>query len=81
MAHTKAGGATRQKGNRTGKRLGIKIFGGQKVSSGNIVIRQKGSTVKPGRGISMGRDYTLYSTTSGILRFIKRQGRTLVTVE
>jgi len=81
MAHTKAGGSTRQKGNRRGKRLGVKVFGSQKVISGNILIRQKGSTVKAGKGVRMGHDFTLYSVREGVLKFIRRQGRKFLTVE
>ncbi len=81
MAHTKAGGATRQKGNRRGKRLGVKMFGGQKVKSGNILIRQKGSSFWPGVGVKMGNDFTLYSIKEGIVKFIKRQGRKIITVQ
>lgn len=81
MAHTKAGGSTRQKGNRVGQRLGVKKFGGEKVISGNIIVRQKGSNVLPGKGTKMGRDYTIYSITSGFLKFIIKKGRQFVSVE
>ncbi|MBI2008575.1 50S ribosomal protein L27 [Candidatus Amesbacteria bacterium] len=81
MAHTKAGGSTRQKGNRIGKRLGVKIFGGEKVYPGNILVRQPGSTFYPGLGVKMGRDLTLYSVKEGILSFLQRQGRQLLTVK
>ena len=81
MAHTKAGGATRQKGNRRGKHLGVKIFGGQAVSPGHILIRQKGSVVHAGAGVQTGRDFTLYAIKSGILRFIRHHGRQFVTVQ
>ena len=81
MAHTKAGGSTRQKGNRRGKRLGVKIFGGQKVTTGNILVRQKGSTVHAGIGVKMGNDFTLFAIKEGIVKFIKRQGRKFITVQ
>ena len=80
MAHTKAGGSTRQKGNRRGKHLGVKIFTGQTVQNGNILIRQKGSTFHPGAGVKMGRDFTLYAVTNGVLAFKTRQGRKFVTI-
>lgn len=63
MAHTKAGGSTRQKGNRKGQRLGIKLYGGNKVIPGNILVRQKGSKFLPGDGVRMGRDFTLYAVS------------------
>jgi large subunit ribosomal protein L27 len=81
MAHTKAGGSTRQQGNRRGKRLGVKKFGGQKVQSGNILVRQKGSTFHPGVGVKMGRDFTLYAIKEGILQFITRAGRQFLTIK
>lgn len=81
MAHTKAGGSTRQKGNRRGKHLGVKMFGGQQVTAGNIIVRQKGSTFHAGNGVDMGKDFTLYALKSGVVKFIRRQGRQLVSVE
>lgn len=80
MAHTKAGGSTRQKGNRTGKRLGVKIFGSEQVHSGDILVRQRGSTFHAGAGVKMGRDFTLYSVKEGILRFLRRLDRQVVSV-
>ena len=80
MAHTKAGGSTRQKGNRVGKRLGVKIFSGEKVFPGNILVRQRGSIFHPGVGVKMGRDFTLYSVKEGVLAFLRRQGRQFLTV-
>jgi large subunit ribosomal protein L27 len=80
MAHTKAGGSTRQKGNRTGKHLGVKLFSGQKVRSGNIIIRQRGSTVTSGTGTRMGKDFTIYSITEGKVRFSTRLGRRVVSI-
>ncbi|KKU95028.1 50S ribosomal protein L27 [Candidatus Amesbacteria bacterium RIFCSPLOWO2_02_FULL_48_11] len=81
MAHTKAGGATRQKGNRRGKHLGVKIFGGQKVSSGNILVRQKGSIFHAGQGVKVGRDFTLFAVKSGEVKFLRQRGRQLVSVQ
>mgnify|MGYP001566576100 FL=1 len=80
MAHTKAGGATRQQGNRRGKHLGVKVFGGQAVGVGSIIVRQKGSKFHPGAGVKMGRDFTLYAVKEGTVEFIKRLGRRFVTV-
>ena len=81
MAHTKAGGATRQQGNRRGKRLGVKLFGGEKAKIGNILVRQKGSKFHAGVGVKSGRDYTLYAIRDGAIKFIRRLGRQFVTVE
>lgn len=59
----------------------MKVFGGETVKSGHIIVRQKGSKVRPGVGVKMGRDYTLYSIKDGVLKFIRRQGRQIVTVQ
>lgn len=80
MAHTKAGGSTRQKGNRRGKRLGVKLFGGQKVKTGNIIIRQKGTRFHPGVGVKVGNDFTLYALRDGIIEFSKRLGRQFIWI-
>lgn len=81
MAHTKAGGSTRQKGNRRGKRLGVKVFGGQKVAAGNIVVRQKGTKFHPASGVKVGRDFTLVALKKGILRFFVKKSKRYITVE
>lgn len=81
MAHTKAGGSTRQKGNRRGKRLGVKLFGGQRVSPGNIIIRQKGSNIHAGMGVRMGKDFTLYAIKTGVIKFLHRRGQKLLTIQ
>ncbi len=81
MAHTKAGGSTRQKGNRRGKRLGVKVYGGQKVVSGNIIVRQRGSTYHAGPGVKTGKDFTLYAIKNGTVEFVKRLGRMLIAVK
>lgn len=80
MAHTKAGGATRQQGNRRGKHLGVKIFGAQHVTAGGIIVRQKGSKFHPGVNVKMGNDFTLYSLKKGTVEFIKHLGRQVVSV-
>lgn len=82
MAKTKTVGKTRQKSqrSRSGKRLGIKIHGGQKVSPGNIIIRQRGSTFHPGEGVKMGRDFTIFAVKEGIVKFGKRLRKKRVRV-
>lgn len=73
MAHTKSGGSkARQGGNVKGKRLGIKIFGGQKVKAGQIIIRQRGSRFHPGVNVGMGRDFTLFAKKEGIVEFVNK---------
>lgn len=80
MAHKKATGATAQHTSRPGKRLGVKIFGGQKVTTGMIIIRQTGTQFHPGAGVGQGRDYTLFALRPGLVKFLKKQGRKLVSV-
>lgn len=80
MAHTKAQGSV--KGNRDSrpKRLGVKVYGGAKVIAGNIIVRQKGSKFGPGKNVSMGRDFTLFSLVDGIVNFKTLHGKKLVEV-
>jgi len=81
MAKAKAGGSkASQLTPRVGKRLGVKIFGGQAVKAGNIIIRQRGTKFHPGKGVGVGRDHTLFALRDGVVEFIKRQGKKLVTV-
>lgn len=80
MAHTKAGGSTRQKGNRRGKHLGVKVTHGQTVNAGAVLIRQKGATFKAGLNTTLGRDFTVYSTKAGIVNFRTRLGQKQVQV-
>ncbi len=80
MAHTKAGGSTRQKGNRKGKHLGLKISHGQKVNPGQILVRQKGAEVKAGVGTKRGRDFTVYSLVGGTVEFKRKLGQKFITV-
>ncbi|MBI5356144.1 50S ribosomal protein L27 [Candidatus Collierbacteria bacterium] len=80
MAHTKAGGKTRQHKQRAGKRLGVKKFGGEKISNGQIILRQRGMTVHPGKNVSSGGDYTLFAKASGKVEFLTKKGKSLVAV-
>lgn len=82
MAHKKAGGSTRNGRDSESKRLGVKMFGGQQVVAGNIIIRQRGTKVHPGTGVGMGRDHTLFALVDGEVRFEQKGafGRKQVTV-
>lgn len=80
MAHTKSQGKTNQKANRPGKRRGVKLFGGQTVKNGNIIVRQVGSKFHSGVGTKLGRDFTIYATKDGIIKFYQRLGRKFVSV-
>ena len=81
MAHTKAQGGVKGNRDSIAKRLGVKIYGGQKVEKGNIIVRQKGTKFHPGRGVSMGRDFTLFAILDGIVKYKKRQGKQLVEIQ
>ncbi len=80
MAHKKAGGSSRNGRDSPGKRLGVKIFGGQRVIPGNIIVRQRGTRFHPGKGVGMGRDHTLFALVPGRVEFRRRYGRTYVHV-
>lgn len=69
MAHKKAGGSSRNGRDSISKRLGVKLFAGQVVKAGNIIVRQRGSTFHPGANVGMGRDYTLFATADGVVEF------------
>jgi large subunit ribosomal protein L27 len=69
MAHKKAGGSTRNGRDSNPKMLGVKVYGGQKVVAGNIIVRQRGTEFHAGNNVGMGRDHTLFATTDGIVKF------------
>ena len=82
MAHKKAGGSTGNGRDTIGKRLGVKRFAGHRVTAGSILVRQRGTTFKPGPYVGVGRDYTLYAKVDGIVHFAtKRGGRKYVRVD
>ena len=81
MAHKKAGGSSRNGRDSAGRRLGVKIFGGQSVIAGNIIIRQRGTKMFPGEGVGMGKDHTIFATSEGSVQFKKGlKGRTFISV-
>jgi large subunit ribosomal protein L27 len=69
MAHKMGAGSTRNVRDSKAKRLGVKCFGAQKVKSGFIIVRQRGTKFKPGKDVGCGRDHTLYALTNGVLEF------------
>jgi large subunit ribosomal protein L27 len=72
MAHKKAGGSSSNGRDSRGKRLGVKRFAGQQVRAGSILVRQRGSTFKPGPNVGQGRDYTLFAKIDGVVHFENR---------
>ena len=69
MAHKKAGGSSRNGRDSPGQRLGVKRFGGQFVTAGSIIVRQRGTSIHPGKNVGLGRDYTLFAKIDGIVTF------------
>ncbi len=69
MAHKKAGGSTNNGRDSNAKRLGVKKYGGEQVIAGNIIIRQRGTRIRPGNNVGLGRDYTIYAKTDGKVKF------------
>lgn len=80
MAHKKGQGSSRNGRDTEGKRLGVKKFAGQSVLAGNIIVRQRGTQFHPGRGVGLGRDYTIFATENGVVSFIQRRGRKFIEV-
>ncbi len=82
MAHKKGAGSSNNGRESESKRLGVKIFGGQKAIAGNIIIRQRGTKHHPGNNVGMGKDHTLFALTNGLVQFKKgRQDRSYVHIE
>ena len=83
MAHKKAAGSSRNGRDSNPKMLGVKIFGGQAIVAGNIIVRQRGTEFHAGANVGMGRDHTLFATADGVIKFeVKGQfGRRYVSVE
>ena len=81
MAHKKGEGSVKNGRDSNSKRLGVKIYGGQPAIAGNIIVRQRGTTYHPGANVGVGKDYTLFALTDGVVEFRKgRQNRTFVSV-
>ncbi len=82
MAHKKGEGKVKNGRESESKRLGIKVYGGQKVIAGNIIVRQRGTKHHPGKNVGMGRDHTLFALTNGVVVFKKkREDKSFVSVE
>jgi large subunit ribosomal protein L27 len=82
MAHKKGEGKVKNGRESESKRLGIKVFGGQKVNAGNIIVRQRGTKHHPGKNVGIGKDHTLFALTNGIVVFKKRrEDKSFVSVE
>ena len=80
MAHTKAQGAVKGNRDSIAKRRGVKLFGGEVAKAGNIIVRQVGTKFHPGKNVGMGKDYTLFALTDGVIGFKTRKGKKFVEV-
>lgn len=81
MAHKKGEGSVKNGRDSHSKRLGVKIYGGQPAIAGNIIVRQRGTVYHPGKNVGVGKDYTLFALTDGVVEFRKTKGdKTFVSV-
>jgi large subunit ribosomal protein L27 len=81
MAHKKGEGSVKNGRDSESKRLGVKIFGGQPALAGNIILRQRGTVYHPGKNVGVGRDFTLFALSDGVVEFRKTRGdKTVVSV-
>lgn len=80
MAHKKAGGSSRNGRDSQAKRLGVKVYGGETISAGSIIVRQRGTQFHPGENVGIGRDHTLFALVDGHVRFETRGGQNRRTV-
>ncbi|MCK4879693.1 MAG: 50S ribosomal protein L27 [Bacteroidales bacterium] len=82
MAHKKGAGSSRNGRESESKRLGVKLYGGQIVRAGNILVRQRGTVHHPGSNVGMGKDHTLFAMTDGMVKFTKkRDNKSYVSIE
>ena len=82
MAHKKGAGSSRNGRESESKRLGLKLYGGQVVRAGNILVRQRGTVHHPGSNVGMGKDHTLFALTNGMVKFTKkRDNKSYVSIE
>lgn len=80
MSSKKAAGKAAQHTNPAGKRLGVKVTTGEKVAPGMVLVKQRGTPVKAGAGVRVGRDHTLYSIASGVVKFGQKEGHRIVSI-
>jgi large subunit ribosomal protein L27 len=81
MAHKKSGGSAKNGRDSISKRLGVKVFGGQQINAGSIIVRQRGTKFKAGKNVGIGKDDTLFATASGEVRFVTKNNRKFVEIE
>ena len=80
MAHKKAGGSTAKNRDSAGKRLGVKVYAGETVSPGNIIVRQRGTRFYAGIGTMLGKDHTVFAVTQGVVKFRQKLGKKFIDI-
>ncbi|MEM5948906.1 50S ribosomal protein L27 [Spirochaetia bacterium 38H-sp] len=80
MAHKKGGGSSKNGRDSKSKRLGVKRFGGQMVKAGEIIVRQRGTKFHPGNNVGLGKDFTIFAKTEGVVKFRLRRGKKLIDI-
>lgn len=80
MAHKKGAGSTKNGRDSNAKKLGVKCYQDHKVKAGNIIVRQRGLRYKPGKNIGVGKDFTLYALTNGLVKFKKLKNQTIIYI-
>jgi len=80
MAHKKGGGSSKNGRDSESKRLGVKAFGGQQVTAGSVIVRQRGTRIHPGDGVAKGSDDTLFATRGGVVTFGTSRGRKIASI-
>ncbi len=81
MAHKKGQGSSRNGRDSHGQRRGVKVFAGQRVTAGSILVRQLGTRIHPGKNVGLGRDYTLFALCDGTVNYGKSRGRTMASID
>ncbi|MEN8152464.1 MAG: 50S ribosomal protein L27 [Acidobacteriota bacterium] len=80
MAHKKSGGSAKNGRDSISKRLGVKKYGGEKINAGSIIVRQRGTKIKPGQNVGIGKDDTLFALSTGIVQFVTKNNKKVVEV-
>ena len=81
MSHKKGQGSSRNGRDSNSQRRGVKVYGGQSVNAGTILVRQVGTRIHAGRNVGVGRDYTLFATSTGVVRYGKSRGKVIAQVD
>ena len=81
MAHKKGQGSSRNGRDSNAQRRGVKVYAGQRVQAGSILVRQVGTRIHPGRNVGLGKDYTLFALSDGVVRYARSRGRVVAQIE